>query len=667
MADEENREEEQIDLAVPEMWRLAKPAPEAGDDDSGPKAAPGALIGKLVKYLNDIEDPEELDAKVQELDPATGQSLLAWTTLTGKFVLVEWLIKKSKRAAFAFSNSTKEIAVFDKWNEIRAELAAKAKELAENPPEPQEEAEDDGEEKAPEPTPDQLCYEALSEFHEEWGTRGPGIVKRVGELGVYQGARTEEGTKTGLGQTLFPNGDAYVGEFRDNARQGRGTYWFERDGGIYTGQWKENVRSGIGRMVYPDGGRYYGEWREDKRNGEGRYTYPDGSAYSGSWVRDVRHGTGSLSFADSSEYVGTFIDGEFVSGEWRLAGGTRFYGNFAGGKPSGKGVFVFKYGKEGSYRQQGAFVDGAWVPGAIAATDDAPNLEITVQGKAVPVAFTTESAGLNTEALLRAVNFGPVLAWLRQLESSSKMFVESIGVAGVVSNSAGVSEVRLKVVAVDAVGQRVRGTDLLTFRAPTTRLLVILVGGEKTVALLQKTPLASTGASEHLSLPTITSGPRGASVGGAFADIVQPALRLTLKPEHFVPLGGLDGVRSATHVSNASQNVVAYIQHIHADAMATVQQRLDAACANAAFVKVRAVRLADVATLSTDALTVLAAHTAVQLQADDRLPQATVEAQRPPTPLPPAPEPRPNIEPLLAAERNQEAAKKKAEDGDAEE
>lgn len=660
MAEEETREEEQVDLAVPEMWRLAKPPVEAAEDGAPPKRPPGPLIGKLVKLLNDIEDQEEFDTKIQELDPATGHSLLAWATLTGKFVLVEWLVKKGKRAAFAFNNTTKEMTVYDKWIEIRKELEDKAREALEHPPE-ETEAEEEGEEKAPEPTADQMCFEALSDLHEEWGPRGPGIVKRVGELGVFQGARSDDGTKTGLGQTLFPNGDAYVGEYHDNSREGTGTYWFEKEGAIYTGHWHNNVRHGIGRMVYADGGRYYGEWLQDKRNGEGRYTYPDGSSFSGTWVRDVTHGSGTLSFKDGSEYVGTFVDGEFTSGEWRLAGGTRYYGNFSNGVPVGKGVFVFKYGREGSYRQQGSFVKGIWQPGAISATDDVPQLEISIQNKPVMVIFTNECAGFATEQLLRAVNFGPVLSWLRTVEANDKIFVESLQVAGLATEGANVSEVRLKVAAIDAEGRRLRGTDQLIFRAPTSRLLVILSGGDKTVALLQQTPRASLGQGDQLLLPTVTAAPRGA-FAGKFCDLVQPALRLQLSPQHCIPLGTLQGVRSSPHTSNASHTVFVYIQQIHADAMAALQRRLDDACASSPFLQVRAVRLTEVATLSCDALTVLAAHAASAMIAESRLPNATVEAQRPPTPLPPAPEPRPDIEPLLEAERKKEAAAKKAEE-----
>ena len=55
-----------------------------------------------------------------------------WATLTNRFVLVEWLIKRAKRNAFAFSNEKKEITVFEKWVEIRKELEDKDEIIALN-------------------------------------------------------------------------------------------------------------------------------------------------------------------------------------------------------------------------------------------------------------------------------------------------------------------------------------------------------------------------------------------------------------------------------------------------------------------------------------------------------------------------------------------------------
>jgi hypothetical protein len=419
MADDEQVNEEQVDVTIPEMWSLAKPPAAHGDDEdlteeqkkAAAAAAGGPKVGKLIKYLNDIEDQEELETKIQERDPATNHSLLLWATLTGKFVVVEWLVKKAKRNAFAFGNEKKELTVFDKWVEIRKEVEDREREKLLNPPE--EDADADDEEKQPDPTADQLVFEALSEFHEEWAERANCIVKSIGELGVYQGNRDEQGTKCGLGQTLFPDGDMYTGEYRDNQRHGRGTYFWANHGMIYCGQWAGNKRHGVGRMIFADGARYFGAWADDKIHGVGRYTYPDGSTYNGAWVDGQKHGEGAYTFVDGSRYSGAFVDGEFVSGEWILgASGTRYVGRFKNGVPSGKGVFVFKSRDGGSYRQEGEYVAGKWIPGPLSNKGATPAVELVVQRRSISVGFTAECAALSAEDLVRAINFEPFRTWL---------------------------------------------------------------------------------------------------------------------------------------------------------------------------------------------------------------------------------------------------------------
>lgn len=658
MAEEENIDQEQVELGVPEMWALAKPpVPETNEDDDEPKnvVAPGAKIGKLIKLLNDIEEQEELDTKVQELDPATGQSLLLWATLEGKFVVVEWLVKKCKRAAFAFS-AGKEITIYDKWVEIRKEIEEREREKAENPPEEEEAADD--EEKAPEPTADQLVYEALSEFHEEWGTTGQGIVKAIGELGFYHGARDSQYNKTGLGKTLFPNGDMYTGQYVNNQRQGRGTYlWVDR-GVIYTGQWNNNLRHGLGRIVYPDGGRYYGAWSFDSKNGEGRYTYPDGSSYNGSWENDVKHGFGTYSFTDGSSFVGSFVDGSFVSGEWRLCGATRYHGTFRNDKPYGAGVFTFKYGLEGSYRQDGQYLNGKWVPGKISTVTDVPVVSIPVQKKIITLTFSDECGALLMEHLAQVINFEPFATWIQSL-ANIEASVQSIVVTGAAfAADKSVEEVRVKAVFTAADGKKVRGTDNIILKKPSTRLLVLLVGGDKTLALVETSVSAARGGtSSSIRLPTIRARPDGKFSGAFITAVENSDLRLRIDSTTTTRL--LAPLYSGAATTSAKEDVLLYIQHLHADAIATIAERVASMQqqlgVDEALTSFQAIRLSEVIQQSGDGITIAAASQATRLLQSDKLPRATVEDQRPPTPIPPAALPRPKLEPLLEEQKRNEA------------
>jgi len=44
-----------------------------------------------------------------------------------------------------------------------------------------------------------------------------------------------------------------------------------------------NCVNGEGTFVYPDGNEYIGEFRDNKINGQGTLTSPDGTEYVGQW------------------------------------------------------------------------------------------------------------------------------------------------------------------------------------------------------------------------------------------------------------------------------------------------------------------------------------------------------------------------------------------------
>jgi hypothetical protein len=47
-----------------------------------------------------------------------------------------------------------------------------------------------------------------------------------------------------------------------------------------------------GECSYAGGGRYVGDWRADARHGRGRMELSDGTTYEGEWRGDKRHGQG---------------------------------------------------------------------------------------------------------------------------------------------------------------------------------------------------------------------------------------------------------------------------------------------------------------------------------------------------------------------------------------
>ena len=93
------------------------------------------------------------------------------------------------------------------------------------------------------------------------------------------------------GTYTYPNGDKYVGEYKDGEQHGQGTYTFpNRD--KYVGEFKDAQRNGQGTYTYADGSKYVGEYKDDKFNGQGTYTYANGNKYVGEFKDHNFNGQG---------------------------------------------------------------------------------------------------------------------------------------------------------------------------------------------------------------------------------------------------------------------------------------------------------------------------------------------------------------------------------------
>ena len=64
----------------------------------------------------------------------------------------------------------------------------------------------------------------------------------------------------------------------------------------------------VGTFTYRDGKKYVGEWRDNKRNGQGTITFANGTQYVGEFRDNKLYGQGTLALADGSKYVGEFRD-----------------------------------------------------------------------------------------------------------------------------------------------------------------------------------------------------------------------------------------------------------------------------------------------------------------------------------------------------------------------
>ena len=68
----------------------------------------------------------------------------------------------------------------------------------------------------------------------------------------------------------------------------------------------------FGTYTYPDGEKYVGEWKDDKMYGQGTYAFASGDKYVGEYKEDKRHGQGTYTFVGGRKETGYFMNGDFV-------------------------------------------------------------------------------------------------------------------------------------------------------------------------------------------------------------------------------------------------------------------------------------------------------------------------------------------------------------------
>ena len=88
-----------------------------------------------------------------------------------------------------------------------------------------------------------------------------------------------------FGTLTYPNGNEYVGEFKDGKRNGQGTYTFA-NGNEYVGEFKDGNLNGKGTYTFADGSKYVGEFKDGKYHGQGTFTYASGKKEVGYYINN---------------------------------------------------------------------------------------------------------------------------------------------------------------------------------------------------------------------------------------------------------------------------------------------------------------------------------------------------------------------------------------------
>eukprot|EP01034_Spumella_vulgaris_P028183 gene28183-34999_t len=150
------------------------------------------------------------------------------------------------------------------------------------------------------------------------------------------------------GRNKYSSGEIYQGQFKNDLRHGHGILY--RSHGKtpqYIGEWENDLKSGMGEFTYSNGDTHIGVWRNGRENGQGSrayksgdiyigcMTYRNGHIYDGSWVDDHPHGRGTMYYPG-----GDFYDGMWVKGTMKYATGFTYSGDWEDNVRHGVGQHV---------------------------------------------------------------------------------------------------------------------------------------------------------------------------------------------------------------------------------------------------------------------------------------------------------------------------------------
>ncbi|XP_072036503.1 uncharacterized protein [Amphiura filiformis] len=183
---------------------------------------------------------------------------------------------------------------------------------------------------------------------------GYGVYRYPNSFFRYEGD-WKEGKKHGHGKLIMNDGSYYEGEFINGEIEGHGFRKWATSGNTYSGQFLNGELNGHGVMTYGDGSVYEGEFQNNRKQGRGVIKDSTGAVYEGSFHNNMKHGEGSMTYSNGDRYVGDWIqDKRQGSGELTSLDGTVYDGQWRNDLFNGEGTMI---------HSSGMTYDGMWTNG----------------------------------------------------------------------------------------------------------------------------------------------------------------------------------------------------------------------------------------------------------------------------------------------------------------
>ncbi|MBF03133.1 MAG: hypothetical protein CMP76_07535 [Flavobacterium sp.] len=227
----------------------------------------------------------------------------------------------------------------------------------------------------------------------------------------------ENGKINGVGTHTLPNGNYYIGNFKDGNYDGYGIYSWKSEGVIYYGTWQKGLQNGYGYQLKNSKAVVAGYYTNGKLTRDMlTYDYVN-NIYKSNCAGDCANGFGQYKYSDRSWYYGFFQNSKpHYLGMYKNNEGDLYMGQFIANKMEGVGTLLYKSDRQSyigqfsnsNFNGQGYKMDrnsvviqkGNWVNGVLR------NSNFTIE-KPKPVNLSSKTLSAEAKAYFDVYNSNP--------------------------------------------------------------------------------------------------------------------------------------------------------------------------------------------------------------------------------------------------------------------